>query len=188
MKVPPEIVFEGMESSAAVRARVEREVSKLERLHDRITSCRIVVEAPGHGKAKGGLYRVRVRMLTPDGGEIKAERHSDQNHAHEDVYVAIRDAFSAARRQLQSRAHRRRGDVKAHEAPPQGIVLKVFRDQGYGFIKTSGGDEIYFHRNAVLNDGFEQLKPGEAVRYSEEMGEKGPQASTVHPLGRQPAL
>lgn len=188
MKVPPEIVFEGMDSSEAVRARVQREVAKLERLHDRITSCRVVIEAPSHAKLKGGLYRVRVRMLTPDGGEIKAERHSDQNHAHEDVYVAIRDAFAAARRQLQSRAHRRRGDVKTHEPPPQGIVLKVFRDQGYGFIKTAAGDEIYFHRNSVLNDGFEQLEPGEAVRYAEEMGDKGLQASTVHPLGKQAAV
>jgi len=184
MKVPPEIVFEGMDSSDAVRARVEREVAKLERFHDRITSSRIVIEAPSHAKQKGGLYRVRVRMLTPDGGEIKAERHSDQNHAHENVYVAIRDAFAAARRQLQDRSRRRRGDVKAHEASPEGTVAKMFPEQGYGFIQSVGGDEIYFHRNAVLNDGFDRLKPGEAVRYAEEMGEKGPQASTVQPLGR----
>jgi ribosomal subunit interface protein len=184
MMVPPEIVFEGMDSSDAVRARVEKEVAKLERFHERITSCRVVVEAPSHAKQKGGLYRVRVRMLTPDGGEIKAERHSDQNHAHEDVYVAIRDAFAAARRQLQDRSRRRRGDVKAHEAPPQGTVSKVFRDKGYGFIRTAAGDEIYFHRNSVLNDGFDRLQLGEIVRYAEEMGEKGPQASTVHPLGK----
>jgi len=186
MMTSPEIVFEGMDSSDAVRARVEKELAKLERFHERITSCRVVIEAPSHAKAKGGLYRVRVHLSTPDGGEIKAERHSDQNHAHEDVYVAIRDAFAAAKRQIQDRARRRRGDVKLHETPPEGTVSKMFREQGYGFIQTVAGDEIYFHRNAVLNDGFDRLQLGELVRYAEEMGEKGPQASTVHPLGRQP--
>lgn len=59
------------------------------------------------------------------------------------------------------------------------MVVRLFRDQGYGFIETAEGQELYFHRNSVLHDEFEQLRVGTGVRFAEEMGEEGPQASTV---------
>lgn len=101
MQTAPQIVFEGMDSSEAVRERIEKEIGKLEQFYDRITACRVAVRAPGQHKRNGGLFEVRVYLVLPGGGEIAVGRNPQQDHAHEDVYVAIRDAFAAARRHLQ---------------------------------------------------------------------------------------
>ena len=74
--------------------------------------------------------------------------------------------------------------VKHHEPAPAGRVARLDPSGEFGFIETTDGREIYFHRNSVLNDAFHRLKLGTAVAYSEEEGEKGPQASTVRPLGK----
>ena len=91
--------------------------------------------------------------------------------------MALRDAFDAARRQLQDYARRQRADTKVHVEPPHGRVSKLLPD--YGFLTTPDGREIYFHRNSVLGDAFETLAIDTPVRFVEEEGDKGPQASTV---------
>src|SRR4030067_658036 len=101
---------------------------------------------------------------------------------HEDLYVAIRDAFDAARRQLEEHVRRQREAPKtetAREAPAYARVARLLSAQDHGFLETHDGREVYFHRNSVLNGGFDRLKVGVEVRYTEELGEKGPQASTV---------
>jgi cold shock CspA family protein len=79
---------------------------------------------------------------------------------------------------------RRRGDVKYHESEPHGRITQLFPSEDYGLIQTADGREIYFHRNSVLNADFDKLEEGAQVHFSEEMGEKGPQASTVHVEGK----
>ena len=76
------------------------------------------------------------------------------------------------------------GHVKTHEERPIGTVTKLDSERGFGFLETSDGREIYFHQNSVLDGKFRQLAPGTRVLFSEEMGEKGPQASTVDLLGK----
>jgi ribosome-associated translation inhibitor RaiA len=115
MQVPLEIVFEGMAPSEAVRARIRREASRLERFHNRITSCRVVIELPNKRHHKGNVFSVRVHLTTPGGGDIMVRRSPSQHQAHQDAYVAIRDAFSAARRQLEDFARKQDGRVKTHE-------------------------------------------------------------------------
>lgn len=185
MQAPPQITFRDMDHSDAIEARIRERVAKLEEFCERITSCRVVVEAPHRHHAKGKLYNVRIDLIVP-GGEVVVNREEHANHAHEDVYVAIRDAFDSAQRQLQDFVRRQRGDVKAHEPPDHGRVIRLFPEEGYGFIETPDGREIYFHRNAVLNDGFEKLEVGSEVRYVVAVGEgeSGPQASTVKPVGK----
>jgi len=73
--------------------------------------------------------------------------------------------------------------VKRHEEAPVGVVSSVSLDREFGFLRTRDGREVYFHRNSVLEGGFDSLKVGERVRFVEEPGDRGPQASTVHPLG-----
>ncbi len=63
-------------------------------------------------------------------------------------------------------------------------MVRIDADGGFGFIETPDGREIYFHRNSVLNDGFPRLDVGTRVTFAEEMGEKGPQATTVHIAGK----
>jgi cold shock CspA family protein len=93
--------------------------------------------------------------------------------------VAIRDAFDAARRRLEDYARKQRGDVKVYEQLPLAQVQKIFPQQGYGFLETTDGREIYFHRNSVLHPGFDGLAIGTKVRFAEELGQEGPQASSV---------
>ena len=183
MQVPLEIVFHNVDRSPAVEAAVRERVAKLEQFAENITSCRVTVEAPHKNHQQGNLFTVRVDLRFP-GGEAVANRSPSENHAHEDVYVALRDAFKAARRQLQDRQRLLRGDVKPHAVPPHGKIASIDRERGSGRIATSDGREIYFHRNSLLNGRFEQLEPGMEVRFSEERGEKGPQASTVHLIGK----
>jgi cold shock CspA family protein len=76
------------------------------------------------------------------------------------------------------------GQVKQHEAPPIGTVVRLDRSGEFGFLESPDGREIYFHRNSVLDGGFSRLTVGARVAFAEAMGEKGPQASTVRPLGK----
>ncbi|MDX1488117.1 MAG: cold shock domain-containing protein, partial [Acidiferrobacterales bacterium] len=99
--------------------------------------------------------------------------------AHEDVYVALRDAFAAARRQLGDYARRRRGDTKVHPVATAARVLQIFPAQDYGFLRTDDGRDIYFHRNSLVGADFDHLDPGMEVRYVEEQGQEGPQAISV---------
>jgi cold shock CspA family protein len=138
-----------------------------------------VVERPHRQHHKGTLFHVRIDLRVP-GRELVVNRDPTEHHAHEDVYVAIRDAFDAARRQLEDHAREMRGGVKSHEPTPQGRVARLHAQQGFGFIETPAGRELYFHANSVIDGTFDALRVGDEVRFSEEAGERGPQASTVH--------
>ncbi len=181
MKLPLQVVFRGMEPSEAIEAKVRERAESLDRFHEHIMSCRVVVEMHHRHSHQGNLFHVRVDLKVPE-DEIVASRDPEQHHAHEDVYVAIRDAFDATRRQLEDYVRRRRGVVKEHEAPPHGRVAELYPD--YGKIETADGRLVYFHRNSVVGDQFGQLEIGSEVRFVEETGELGPQASTVHIVGK----
>lgn len=180
MQIPGQVTFRGMPPSAAVEAKVENELRKLERCSDRITSCRVVIEQPERRHHKGNLFHVRIDLTLP-GGELLVSREPTQHHAHEDVYVAIRDAFNAARRRVQNYVRRQRFDVKTHEERPAGKVIRLVEERDHGFIESADGHEVYFHRNSVLGDAFDALRVGSKVRFVEEEGENGPQASSVLP-------
>lgn len=146
-------------------------------------ACRVVVEASTRRQLKGRLYHIRVDLTVP-GREIVVKRNPPEHRAHEAILVAVRDAFDAARRQLEDHARESRGDTKAHDTPPHGRIARLFKKEGYGFIRSSDGEEIYMHRNAVVSGDFDALWEGEEVRYvvHDSEGEKGPQASTVIPV------
>lgn len=116
MHAPLNISFRNMEPSEAVETRIREKAEKLERLFDRIVSCEVVVEAPHRNHHKGKLYEVRINLSVP-GEDIIVGRTGPKDHAHEDVYVALRDAFAAATRQLEDHVHRMRGNVKKHVNP-----------------------------------------------------------------------
>lgn len=184
MAVDLHISFRGMEPSPAAEARVRHRVEELEQFSDRISSCRVVLEATDRHHRQGRIYHVRVD-LTVAGGRIVASRDPGLNHAHEDLHVAIRDAFDAARRRLQDHMRRLDGQTKQHEPPSVGHIVNLFAERDYGFLETETGEEVYFHRNCVSGNEFGKLKVGDRVRYviDPEEGEKGAQASAVIPLG-----
>jgi cold shock CspA family protein len=117
-------------------------------------------------------------------GIQKRKKEQEVAAPHKDIYVAIRDVFKAARRRLQDYARKQSGAVKYHEPAPHARVSRLFPEGGYGYLETPDGGEIYFHRNSVLNGGFEKLVIGTEVSFVEETGDKGPQASAVTVIGR----
>ena len=185
MQLPLQITFRHMDSSDAVAARIRERAEELERFSDRIISCRVVVECPNPRQHQGNLFRVRIDLRVP-GREIVVGRDPETHHAHEDVYVAIRDAFDATRRLLEDYVREERGDVKLHMVPDHGRIARLLPEQNCGFILSADGSEIYFHRNSVANSGFDKLGAGDEVRFVAQHSEstEGPQASTVVPLGK----
>ncbi len=182
MPVPLTISYRGLDASPSVEQQVRDRVEALARLHDRITACKVVLEAR-HKHHQGNIFHVSIDLTVP-GREIVVNRDPGAHHAHADAHVAIRDAFDAARRQLQDHIRAQSGQVKAHEAPAIGRVVTIFQEKDYGFLAIGDGEELYFHRNSVPNGGFARLHIGDKVRYvlAADPGEMGPQASTVVPL------
>jgi ribosomal subunit interface protein len=114
MIIPLQITWRDVPQSDAIEADIREKAAKLDHFYDGILSCRVLVEASHRHHHKGNLYHIRLEIEVPD-GEIVVTRDPAEHHAHEDIYVAIRDAFDAARRQLQDYARKRRGQVKRHE-------------------------------------------------------------------------
>ena len=184
VKLPLQVTFRDIPPSRAVEADIREKAIKLESFYDRIVSCKVIVEAPHRRHHKGKLYHVRIDVTVP-GGELVINREPSQHASHKDIYVAIRDAFGAARRKLQDFGRRQRGTLKVHEPLPLARVAKLFPEKGFGFLETSDGREIYFHGNSVLEPGFERLEVGTDVTFAEEEGLQGPQASTVKLAGKR---
>lgn len=107
MEIPLQVTFRGFDGSAAIEAKVRERANKLERFYDRIISCRVLIEDPHRHQHKGKLYHVRIDLTVPQ-QELVVSHDPGNDHGHEDVYVAIRDAFEAAERQLDEFARRRR--------------------------------------------------------------------------------
>ena len=184
MQTPLQLTFEHIGHSDAMEARIRDEAAKLEQFYNRITSMRVVVARPQHRHHTGDVYQIRIHITVPDAFDIAISREPAATCAHEDVYVTINDAFKAAGRQLQDFARRRQGHVKQHETPPHGRIAALHPEHDHGFITASDGREIYFHRNSVAEAKLEDLRPGQEVRFSESIGDKGPQATMVRPVGK----
>jgi cold shock CspA family protein/ribosome-associated translation inhibitor RaiA len=183
MQLPLQVSFRHMEPSKAIVEIVREKAARLDTFADHIIGCQVVVGPAGKHHRHGNLYAVRIDLTVP-GEELAVTREPGRHAEYKDLQVALRDAFDAARRQLEDYVRRRRGAVKAHDATPHGRVLKIFPEAGYGFLATPDGREVYFHRSSVLQDGFDGLAVGDEVTFVEKPGDKGPQASTVKAVGK----
>jgi len=108
MQIPLQITIRDVDHSEALETRIRAKVEKLEEFFKHIISCRVVVEVPHKHHHQGKQFNVRIDIGVP-GNTIVLNRHQA-----EDVYVALRDAFDAAKRQLQEYSRVMRGDVKTH--------------------------------------------------------------------------
>jgi ribosomal subunit interface protein len=173
MQTPLQITVRDVPHSEALEARIREKAANLEEFHPRIISCRVTVEELRKHHHQGRHFQVSLDVRVP-GREVVV------NHAHdEDVYVALRDAFDAAKRQLEEVVRLKRGDVKAHETPQHGTVARLLAEEGYGFIATPDGRELYFSRENVVHPSFDELVDGLEVQFIEEMAAEGPQAKRV---------
>jgi cold shock CspA family protein/ribosome-associated translation inhibitor RaiA len=176
MQRPLKIVSRDFELSKAFDEEIRHKAAGLENFYPHLSACEVTVNAPAikHHR-KGGPFIVKIRMTVP-GKELAVDRQGE-----EELSQAIREAFDVARRQLEDYAREQRGSIKEHVAPASGRIIRLERQEGYGFLETADGREVYFHRNSVLAGNFDKLEIGAKVRFAEEEGEKGPQASTVVP-------
>jgi len=202
MQSPLQITFRNLTPSATIEEWVRTEADKLDSFYNRVMGCRVAIEVPHRHHRKGSPYHIRIDLTVP-GEEIVVKREPSLSHRarqlgeteikkrlevktpHKNLRAAINDAFRAAGRRLQDYARRQRGDVKSHPSLQVARVGKILQDQGYGFLTSDDGRGIYFHKNSVLNGAFSHLKVGTRVSFVEELGEKGPQASTVRTISKE---
>ena len=197
MQLTPTITFRGIEPSASLEAEIRTRIHKLETYYRSIMGCRVLVELAGRHHETGNRYHVRIDLTVP-GEEIvvaheaslhataqdldlpKATKEDEPDPERKHALVAVHQAFDIARRRLQDYARRQRGTVKAPVLrQPRGRVVQLFPIDEYGYIDAEDGHEVYFQKSSVLKNAFDRLTVGSTVSFVEELGEKGPQASTV---------
>lgn len=191
-----------MEPSPEIEEWIRAKAAKLDTLYAQLMGCRVMVELPHRHHRKGIPFHIRIDLTVPQGeivvkhvpslssqarrlGENEIRKHEEVNIPHKELRQAINDAFKVAGRRLQDYARRQRGDIKSHVKLAEARVSKILPRAGYGFLTSDDGREIYFHMNSVLGRAFPRLKLGTTVRFAEEQGEKGPQASTVHVIPKR---
>jgi ribosome-associated translation inhibitor RaiA/cold shock CspA family protein len=168
-----QISARNLEISPAIEAAIRDAAARLASFYSRIMACRVLVETSHRRRHEGAYYNVRIDLTLP-GGELVVKRQPET-----DLLTAVQGAFAAAQRQVEDYARIQRGDVKLPADATRGRVVRLFPYEGYGFLESPDGREIYFHRNSVLRRGFDRLEVGSLARYVEEPGEHGPQASTM---------
>lgn len=189
MKVPIELHLSDVPNPDRITRVVQEEAGKLDRFCRRLTSCRVAIERPQRHQDVGNPYRVRINMTVPHKHELVVKRDSSKGDMHDPLEVVVKDAFSAAARRLEKLSERQKGQVKPHLGLPEsGVVHKLFPERQYGFLRSlETQEDVYFHKNSVLHEKFDRLALGTGVRYTMEMGDKGPQATTVRVVETQRA-
>ncbi len=200
MNFPIQVSFRNVEASPGVEEWVAEHAKKLSTFHQRIVRCRVAIEMDHRHLRRGNRYLVKVLVSVP-GGQVVARnlaapvdpeklqvagrkvKQIEIGAGQKELYVAILDAFRAAGRRLQDLLREQRGEVKLHEESLAKIA-EIFPGRGYGFLETAEGRRIYFHKNSVLHNAFASLGAGATVRFAEESGDHGPQASTVELVRR----
>jgi len=196
MKWSLQITYRNVMPSATVEEWIREQAEKLDTFYHHIVACRVAIHVPHRHHRKGSLYHIRIDVQVP-GGEIivnreptlasearvleypVAAKHFELHPLMKNLHLAIKSAFRIAARRLQDYARKQRGEVKQHVLTAHALVSQIFPSEGYGFLTSPDGREIYFHENSVLNDAFAHLELGTAVTFVEETGDQGPQASTV---------
>lgn len=179
MQVPLEMTFRGLDRTPHLEKKIRRRAEKLEKFHSRIVACRVAVEKPHEHPSSGSPWRVRIDVTVPPKHELVVRKEPGDHDLNDELDTVLNDAFDAVERRLKEVKDRQTGAVKTHEEN-RGFVIRLFEDEGYGFLKTPEDREIYFHRNALAADQrWDRVTVGTQVRFVESEGEMGPQASTV---------
>lgn len=181
MQTEPQIAYRNIKPNDRIRARIDKELRHLEDVHPRLISAKITVEGPSGHHRHGDLTRVRLHLALPGGKEVAVSNFSDDNRAHEDVMVALRDAFRAAERQLKKiKPDPRDAAATAGETRLAGEIVRFLAEAREGFIRAEDGAEYFFHAREATDTPFEQLAIGDKVTFRPEAGNKGPMARAVH--------
>jgi len=164
----------------AWRADIEARFAELQNGRDDIIHGRATVTKHRHHRKADDNAEVLVLVQIP-GHTVTARKREAT------FELAIRESFDAVAAELETiREKRATHEVRLPPVPRRGVIARLFRDDGYGFILEDGGGEVYFHRNAVHDLTFDELTEGTEISFNAEQGEKGLQATTVNPLPQFP--
>lgn len=182
MRVPLEIRFHGLSRSDAIETHIRDQANRLERFYDDIISCRVGVEQPQMHQRFGNPYRVVVEVTIPPKKHLVAKSEPADEEQHVPLQTVIKNTFHRMERELKKAVAKKR----EKQAPVENYarIVRLFSDDGYGFIQTASGEEFYFHRDAVAHNDFEKLEVGTEVSFEPEMGQQGPQAGAVHIIAK----
>lgn len=179
MRRPLQITFQDIPVEPRARELIEEKVAKLEMMSPDLQGIRVVVSAPHQRYRARNHFSVRVEMTVPGRELIRSRAHGD-HPATENLFVAIREAFRAAERQLVSFRRNRFESLRVpHTGRPVGRIISLFPYEGFGFLLTEDGREVYFEKGAVTKNQFPFLQVGQSVHYAEAEGRVGPRASRV---------
>ncbi|MFP4070072.1 MAG: HPF/RaiA family ribosome-associated protein [Opitutales bacterium] len=181
METPLEITVTDIEKKPDLEALIRERASRLEKVCEDLVSCHVGVSKPHAHQDSGSGYRVRIEARVPPNQQFLAKEHSSHGELHDEVETVIRRAFDAVERQLKEFSERVRDDRRgqADEEDVPGTVVVIDKKRRFGIVKTMAGRNVYFDAGAVLNDDFDRIEIGTAVRYEDEPGDLGPRATTV---------
>lgn len=181
MQNPPEISFRGVDHTQEIDDEIRSNLGRLERVCDHVITCRLAIEKIQRDQARGNPYRVRLVVSVPPGHQIvivRGQKHPSESH--QPLTVIIHHVFETASKRLRKLSELQNRQVKRHlEQEVNGVVDKINLQDGYGFIRSEDNSQVYFHRNAVLHNKFDRLHKGDGVHFLAELGDQGPQATTV---------
>lgn len=175
---PIQIHFHNIDPSEAVEYRIRQHAEKLGQLYPKIMDCHVTISTHKH-QHQGRIYHVIIDIDVPH-SKFVANRDLAKNHAHEDIFVAIRDAFAAMKRQLLKFADKQEGEVKHHQWPEEGRVIEIAPIADFGLIETINGRRIRFSSKSVIAHDFDKLEIGDRVSFVEVISNGGSAASTVY--------
>ena len=178
MQIPLQVTFRDLPPSDALEQAVRNEVTSLEHYAHRITGCRVTVAMPHRHQRQGILYSIRIDLTVPE-EEITINREHHLSHAHEDAFLAVREAFHSARRALEDYVRRMRGQLKTHTIAANGSVSKLEPREGWGLITSDEGREIFFDQRVLGDVPMDFLLIGDRVHFAEAQNDRGPTATTV---------
>lgn len=182
MQKPLQIAFKNLDKSDRVEALIRERVEKLEHVHPRLIGCRVVLEAPARSATAKASLAISVELDVPGRPKIIAKRQDERRDAKGDNLKLINQAFDAAQRQLEDVARVASHVVKTHESTGEtGCIKQIARQEDHGFVELAQGDSLYFSREVVIDNRFDDLKPGMVVHVTRAMrdGSMGPQASAI---------
>ncbi len=175
--LPQDIHIEGrnLEILPEWRQKIEEELTRLQKhYHDPILHARVAIIGTAHHRL--GAFEVHLAVSIA-GDTITLVRQGEM------VMPLVVEAFDALDRRLWEHSQVIQQQVKAHEEVVQhGRVVRLFPDEGYGFIESDEGLEVYFHAHAIKKGQLSHLTPGTPVKFAQEAGDQGPQAIWVQPL------
>ncbi|WP_040621102.1 HPF/RaiA family ribosome-associated protein [Rhodovulum sp. PH10] len=187
MQVPIEIAFHNVDSTEWAETMIRERIDELERRFERITSFRVRVER--RAKSNGVMTVppvVRLEIGVPGRADLVVSHEPEflqRKFQRPDLQKAINEAFRIAERQLLALKEQREGRTNAPYSDIQnqrlGQVAEVQPEQDFGYLVTSEGSLLYFHRNSVLTGDFDALGRGDELYYVEGVGDTGPVATKV---------